>query len=517
MISLKKTIEAYDFRSMWQAALESYICAIQSLGKHAVNLDQEGLSEYRAKLQALQTKLESSELSPASLRDISADLDFEIKHYGIEVESLLKESATDLKDVVSVLADATESLSHRESLHGNQLSRISGSLEAISQIDDLTQVRLTLNRQVSDLRTCISNMSRDNETALAGLQKEITMFQQKLEKVQVEASTDPLTGLANRRRCLREISNRIRLRTPFGILLFDLNKFKRVNDTLGHAAGDSLLQQVSRRLSEQAFQEDLVCRWGGDEFVVVHMGTADELAIRGKSIGAKISGEFQIVLNGVEHRVMVGAEFGWAEYRDGENAEQLFARADKLLYDTKAPQLKREATAPAQPATDPATGLPRNESLEREIATLPGSRDHWFVACFALRSAARVNNHYGFPATDAVLPFLRDDLRQSKFGDKLFRGRGATLLALVQLPEGASILEEELRRICHIGLERHLKQKRRASILPIAVGGKLFCAQDPDCLKQVNAFIDLQRASEQLAPQPAPARGMERLMSPPKP
>ncbi len=141
-----------------------------------------------------------------------------------------------------MLAEATESLSQRENRHGNQLSRISGSLEAISQIDDLPQVRVTLNRQVAELRACISIMARDNESALAGLQKEIVLFQQKLEKVQVEASTDPLTGTANRRRCTREISNRIRSRSPFGILLFDLNKFKNINDTLGHVmAGDSVL------------------------------------------------------------------------------------------------------------------------------------------------------------------------------------------------------------------------------------------------------------------------------------
>ena len=187
MISLKKTIEAYDYRSMWLAALESYASAIQSLEKHAVAFDQEGLHCYRANLQVLKAKLETVDLNPTVLRDVASDLDSEIKHYRIEVEVLIRESATDLKEVVAVLAEATESLSQRENLHGNQLARISGGLEAISQLDDLAQVRLTLNRQVYELRTCISNMARDNENALAGMQKEITLFQQKLEKVQVEA------------------------------------------------------------------------------------------------------------------------------------------------------------------------------------------------------------------------------------------------------------------------------------------------------------------------------------------
>jgi diguanylate cyclase len=500
---------------MWQVALDSYVSTIQSLEKHTVSLDQEGLNEYRAKLRALKSKLEVTELSPSALKDIAVDLDSELKNYRIELEALIKESATDLKDVVAVLAEATESLSQRDNLHGNQLSRISGSLEAISQIEDLAQVRLTLNRQVSELRLCISNMARENENALASLQKEIVVFQQKLEKVQVEASTDPLTGLANRRRCTREIATRIRARDSFGLVLFDLNKFKRINDTLGHAAGDSVLQLISQRLATEVSPEDLACRWGGDEFVVVRNGSAEDLAAFGREITRKISGTFAVKLNGVEHSVTVGAEYGWADYRQGETPEQLFVRADKALYETKSPQPKLISSSLGAPEADPATGLPKADELEQEINRIVSERDDWFLACFAIRSAARVNNHYGFPATDAVLPFLRDELAKSRFGDRLFRGRGATLLALVKLPGGAGALELEIRRICSIGLEKYLKQKRRASVLPIAVGGKLFPAPTNDTLAQVAAFASLQRAVDQ-AHTAAASRSIERMLPPAK-
>jgi diguanylate cyclase (GGDEF)-like protein len=517
VISLKKTIEAYDYRSMWLAALESYASAIQSLEKHAVAFDQEGLHSYRANLQVLKAKLETVDLNPVVLRDVASDLDSEIKHYRIEVEALIRDSATDLKDVVAVLAEATESLSQRENLHGNRLSRISGGLEAISQLDDLAQVRLTLNRQVSELRTCISNMAQDNENAIAGLQKEITLFQQKLEKVQVEAATDPLTGAANRRRCTREISSRIRSRQQFGVLLFDLNKFKGINDTLGHAAGDAVLKCVAQRLSSHISSDDLVCRWGGDEFVIVHSGSAQELAAVGRQFTEKISGTFSIRLDGINHDVTVGAEFGWADYRDGETPEQLLARADTILYETKTPQLKVEAAPPVSFAADPATGLPRIEALEAQLGNLQGDSANWFLGCFAIRSAARVNNHYGFPATDMVLPFLRDELIKSKFGECLFRGRGSSLLALVSSPGGLEGLETDLRKICNTGLEKFIEQKRRASVLPIAVGGKLFAAPNLDTLQQTNAFVDFQRADDQSPVVAGPGRGLERAFSPPKP
>ncbi len=288
-------------------------------------------------------------------------------------------------------------------------------------------------------------MARDNENALAGLQKEVTLFQRKLEKVQVEASTGSAYGAPPTAVAVpAKISSRIRSRQPFGVLLFDLNKFKGINDTLGHAAGDAVLKCVAQRLSSHIASDGLVCRWGGDEFVIVHSGSAEELAVVGKQITREISGTFSIKLNGINHDVTVGAEFGWANYHDGETPEQLLARADAILYDTKAPQLKQGTAAPAASTADPATGLPRIEVLESQLVNLQGDRANWFLGCFAIRSAARVNNHYGFPATDTVLPFLRDELIKSKFGDCLFRGRGSSLLALVISPGGPEGLETDL-------------------------------------------------------------------------
>jgi diguanylate cyclase len=505
MISLKKTIEAYDYRSMWQAALESYVAAIESLEKNSIGVDHPGVNQYRAKLQALKSRLESVNATPQSLRDLSNELDEELKQYRCEIESLIKESTHDLKDVVSVLAQATESLSQRENLHSGQLSRISGGLEAISQINDLAQVRITLNRQVSELRSCISKMSHDNESALAGLQKEIQGFQKRLEKVQIEASTDPLTGVANRRRCLREISNRIQARSRFGILVFDLNKFKSINDTLGHTAGDTVLQTIARRLTAQVRHDDLVCRWGGDEFVVVQDAPKDALATVGKEILRAIAGKITISHNGREHQVSIGAEFGWAEYQAPETPEDLFARADKMLYRTKSPQpLPPPIEIPV--VEDATTGLRKVSEASQAVAALNGDLSSWFLACFAIRSAAKVNNHYGFPATETVMPFLLDAIQVSGLGGKLFRGRGASILAPVNSRNGSEAIEEELSRICAVEFEKHVKQKRRASILPIRVSAKAVSLAAGSAVQQINMFVDAHGVGEPMIPALAAVR-----------
>ena len=495
MISLKKTIEAYDYRTICQAALETYTAAIESLAKNAIGIDPESLTEYRNELAGLKQRMEAMELNladvtPAELKQVSSDLDGHLKRHRGEVESSWKQTTSDLRDLVTVLAEAADSLSQRENLHGGQLSRISGGLEAISQINDLAQVRATLNRQVFELRTCISSMARDNESALSSLQREITGFQQRLEKVQVEASTDPLTGLANRLRCTREVGARIRSQNPFGILLFDLNKFKNVNDSLGHAAGDSVLRAMAHRLVSRVRSRDMVCRWGGDEFVVLHDGLAGELSARAEEIAKEISGPLTIRLNEGDHELSVGAAFGWADYRSGETAEQLFARADKLLYDAKSP---RPQLLPTEESTD---GLAPLEDLKAAIAGLEGDLSGWFLGCLAIRFAARVNSHYGFPATEALLPFLRDAIPASKFGAKLFRGRGASILILMKSPAGREALEAELRRICATGLEKNLKLKRRASVLPVPVVAKTLPVASQDLFPELDRFIDLHSTAE---------------------
>ncbi|MFH1464347.1 MAG: GGDEF domain-containing protein [Pseudomonadota bacterium] len=87
------------------------------------------------------------------------------------------------------------------------------------------------------------------------------------------AVTDPLTGVANRRHFMlalaREVERARRYRHPLGLVMMDIDHFKQVNDTLGHAVGDVVLQEVVARMAAQVRRVDLVARWGGEEFVIL--------------------------------------------------------------------------------------------------------------------------------------------------------------------------------------------------------------------------------------------------------
>lgn len=177
-----------------------------------------------------------------------------------------------------------------------------------------------------------------------------TLAQKNRELAQANAAitqltrTDPLTGLANRRFLMETLTTAISLaqrhNTPLSVVLADLDYFKGINDTYGHDVGDAVLQHFAQLLQETTRVEDLVARWGGEEFVIVlpHTTTtgAGHLAnrLRQKLATAHIPGLDR----------QVTASFGISQLRPGEDAQILFKRADQALYQAKADGRNRVAT-----------------------------------------------------------------------------------------------------------------------------------------------------------------------------
>src|SRR6266566_577545 len=154
-----------------------------------------------------------------------------------------------------------------------------------------------------------------------------------------EASHDPLTRLNNRRHFLERIQQEITRAgatgESFSIVFLDVDELKRINDTYGHLAGDALLREVSNALMDAVRGEDVVARYGGDEFVVLLPATP---AAAAASVVQRISDGI------VRHRFMAGRELlqipgvslGLANFpQDGKTAEDLLASADATLYRQK--------------------------------------------------------------------------------------------------------------------------------------------------------------------------------------
>ncbi|HUO53525.1 MAG TPA: diguanylate cyclase, partial [Rhodoblastus sp.] len=153
------------------------------------------------------------------------------------------------------------------------------------------------------------------------------------------AVTDPLTGLNNRRYLETHLAGLLEQAEQHGravsVMMLDVDHFKRVNDTYGHDVGDEVLKTFAARVKRKVRGADLMCRMGGEEFVVVMADTRLETAqVVGERIRAAVAGAPFLVRDG-DRVIPITVSIGVANSTGGESAETLLRRADQALYHSK--------------------------------------------------------------------------------------------------------------------------------------------------------------------------------------
>lgn len=215
---------------------------------------------------------------------------------------------------------------------GASQSRIvlnAAQLEAVQLIADALQQLLEVEREKSIAQARAERAERDAEAARISAQQHAADFVQ-MERL---AHTDALTGLANRRAFMArwedELARSGRRRYPIGLILIDVDDFKKVNDTAGHAMGDSVLCALGDTLSVVGHSPDIVARLGGDEFALVTTH-ADDAHLR--SVAENIRQDFGVAATrlGVSTSVSIG--LASSEHCPRES---LLAEADRALYRSK--------------------------------------------------------------------------------------------------------------------------------------------------------------------------------------
>ena len=156
------------------------------------------------------------------------------------------------------------------------------------------------------------------------------------------ASHDTLTGLPNRNLLLDRLTQGLarakRGNTKMAVLFLDLDRFKEINDTLGHDAGDQVLQTTAKRMTAQLREEDTVARMGGDEFVIIiqDLREGKEATAIAEKLRAAIRQPISIEADGTHLKRVVGASIGISIFpEDGADAGTLLSRADSAMYENK--------------------------------------------------------------------------------------------------------------------------------------------------------------------------------------
>lgn len=164
---------------------------------------------------------------------------------------------------------------------------------------------------------------------------DITEIKEKSNLLEYQASHDKLTGLFNRNKFdefyIKEIKRAKRYKTNLSIILFDIDDFKIINDTHGHQIGDIVLKELSQITSHCIREQDLIVRWGGEEFLILLPHTNLEGA-------TTVAEKIRMAIEGnifTELRLSITASFGVSELNEDDNADDLISKSDKFLYEAK--------------------------------------------------------------------------------------------------------------------------------------------------------------------------------------
>ncbi len=168
--------------------------------------------------------------------------------------------------------------------------------------------------------------------------RDVTLRHSNEAIIRYQASHDLLTGLPNRMlfndRLVTTLEQAKQNKTRLAVMFLDLDRFKSINDTLGHAAGDLLLQNVAERLTQCLRESDIVARWAGDEFTLLLSNIHDiqDATAIAQRILESLREEFDLA----DHRLHISISIGIAAYpQDGEDTETLLKNADTALYRAK--------------------------------------------------------------------------------------------------------------------------------------------------------------------------------------
>lgn len=256
-------------------------------------------------------------------------------------QSALKKSLSEAKDQLKqMLVTFVDRLADISETTSDYHDKIEHCAERISQAEDISQLSEVLDEVMRETRVIQLNAkrSRDELNEMRGRvsesEKEVTRLQEELASASEMVRHDALTGVLNRKGMNEaleaELSRARRQNGSLCIALLDIDNFKKLNDTLGHAAGDAALVHLANVVQETIRPEDTLARYGGEEFVVLLPETPLDSAVTAMvRVQRELTRRF--FLNNNE-KVLITFSCGVAELGPNEDANQTLKRADAGMY-----------------------------------------------------------------------------------------------------------------------------------------------------------------------------------------
>ncbi len=237
--------------------------------------------------------------------------------------------ALEIEEKLSEVVDIVEGHNHNIDKHQEQIKKERHTID----IPDIKETLLLILHELEEIKSENTSLSQQ----LSAYAQEIKNLQNQLVTTKTEAELDYLTGLLNRRRFERALSDIVKdfhtRNYPSSLIIMDIDNFKQINDTYGHSAGDQILKEIALILKTFLRGNNIPARVGGEEFAVLIPGTTTEEAIK---IAERIRNIIETRNFTIpQGEIKVTASFGITSTKENDTNQTIYKRADEALYRAK--------------------------------------------------------------------------------------------------------------------------------------------------------------------------------------
>ncbi len=334
------------------AAFSARLLAVVS--DTAVESDTLRTYEFRAKLERYRHRLANCVNGDPHTSVVAAECLRLCQDYLTRSRDYLLERETEFAEVIDVMRVALGKLAGEAKSFNTRLMGSSERFNRLTEIEDIRELKKQVAQEVRELNRVVIEKQKQDEVNYTKLSKRIEVLQTTLNHTKQEASLDPLTRVANRgsfdQALARWVAAHKENRKPFILAIFDLDNFKKINDTHGHQVGDRVLFCAAQWFGKYVRSSDFLARYGGEEFVIMltdfELPQADSKFT--ELLGKIAACSYEYKKDGENCEVAFTVSCGLAEFSLDETGEELLRRADEALYEAKRTGKNRVVVAKKQ-------------------------------------------------------------------------------------------------------------------------------------------------------------------------
>ncbi|MGE0401749.1 MAG: diguanylate cyclase [Kofleriaceae bacterium] len=250
----------------------------------------------------------------------------------------LADRDAELQRIIAVLTDGLAAIAKGTAAYHRQMLDTGSRFEAAGKLSDLVKVRAAITTEVRTLREVVTERQVADAKVTQDLKTEVEHLRTKVEKATHAARVDPLTQAANRAAFDEELARRCTTAASggegFALLLADIDHFKSINDTHGHPVGDRVLNALVTFLRDRVRRDDMIARWGGEEFAVLLPGASLRVAFaKAKTLVEELAVSDWTIDQARTLRFT--ASFGVTAWGAGDEPAAMIERVDQALYAAK--------------------------------------------------------------------------------------------------------------------------------------------------------------------------------------